>query len=259
MERLALKKRNIINMMRNGCSLPGFMAFVMQFYRWGKGNKRKEAVMKKYLSLAVIVCGLMLVAAPAMAVDCSTITNLGQLISTGCTIQDKVFSGFSYAPTNAVHDAAANINATDIFTAPGPGVDQHGWSFVYNNGTWAGGFTLSYTISVSPSSPLVYITSSKDQIFDGQTGTALPSVVDTQTFGVMNLSDIDNASQTQSLFYAPTKSVTTTSVVSVGSNGPASYQQNWFETTVGVPEPSMLLLLGFGFVSVAGLRRKFKK
>jgi hypothetical protein len=223
-----------------------------------RNNKGKEGGMKKHLSLAVIVCGLMLAAAPAMAVDCSTITTLDELISSGCTIQDKVFSNFSYSATNPL-DAAANIKASAVFNA-GPTTDQHGWTFTNANGLWsAGSFTLSYTISVAPGYPTVTIFQSIDQILDGAIGTALPSITDTQSVGTLTVNNLTAGNLTASLAYPGVTSVTTSSVATVGENGLQSYEQDWFEQTRAVPEPSMLLLLGFGLVSVAGFRKKFKK
>ena len=214
-----------------------------------------------------LLLGALLVSSPAMAQTTTTPSTLADLIADnalgGFQIQDKIFSDFVYTPTNTTHDAAANIAATPIFITLGPSQDQHGWSFNYKGGSWANDFSLSYKISVAPEYPIVFIVSSKDQIFGGQTGSALPSAVDTQSsgglLGVLNLDNLTGAGQTQSLFFSPVRFVTTSSVVSVGEHGMASYEQNWFETTVGVPEPSMLLLLGFGLVGIAGFKRNIKK
>jgi len=220
--------------------------------------------MKRLIGSVALAFGLLLTVAPAMAVDCSTITSLDQLIAGGCTIQDKIFSNFSYTTSNP-DNAATNILAHSVF-APAPPGDQHGWTFTHamvgSTTLWAPGtFTLTYRISVNPSFPTISIASSLDQIIDGRPGQSLPTVTDVQTpVGVtFSLNDLTTNNLTQFASYAPVNSITTTSSGSIGTNGMQSYEQDWFEAVSAVPEPTALLLLGLGIIGVVAFGRMVKK
>jgi len=85
---------------------------------------------------------------------CPNTDTLADLISkyssSACISQDKMFWGFSYAPTGTNSPPASQVMSSLIFQTS-PAVDIHGWSFT---GDWeqAGAnlasFTLSYEIQV---------------------------------------------------------------------------------------------------------------
>jgi hypothetical protein len=78
--------------------------------------------------------------------------------------------------------------------------------------------------------------------------------------GILNMNLLTTGGQTAQLIYPGTgvASVTTTSVATIPTGKFIdSYEQRFFET-VGVPEPSMLLLLGCGLLSLGLIRRRIK-
>jgi len=198
----------------------------------------------------------------AAPIACPTGVSLATLIAlptaganAGCQSQDKVFSDFTYS-TGAGGVSAANVMA-GLVLQTGGSTDIHGWNFIPSVGSWATGFTISFTISVAPGNPNLTIFASKDQIDTGFVPNGIV-MTDVQT-GVGTLKMVGIlGEETAQVLYPGITSITTTSTVIVPSgDGLLSYEQEWFETTAATaPEPAAMFLAGVGILGLSLLRRR---
>ena len=208
-----------------------------------------------FASLGVVV------AAP---IACPTGASLATLIAlpttgpnAGCQSQDKIFSNFTYSPlTGGV--SASNITAGLVFQQVGGNTDIHGWNFIPTVGSWATGFTLSFTISVAPGNPGTVIFASKDQIDSGLVPNNVV-MTDIQTgVGTLTTRGLTTAAETLQVSYPGLQSITTTSTATIaGGNGLLSFEQEWFESIgSSTPEPAAMFLVGTGILGLSLLRRR---
>jgi hypothetical protein len=222
--------------------------------------------MKGLSTLAVLLTVLFLPLSTASAaiVPCPGLTTLANLLTiasgagNGCLEQDKIFSNFAYSL--GATDAAL-VNASVVFSSGGPTTEIHGWVFA-RTGTWTTGFTLSYDIAVAPGNPLVSIFQAKDQANTG----AIPNttaIADTQTPNVgapyvISVNGGAAGNETAShLLASNAQSIHTSSAVVIpGGNLLVSYEQDWFESTSGVPEPGTwaIMLGGRALIAIGRFR-----
>ena len=193
----------------------------------------------------------------ASPILCASVTNLGQLLGAadGCTIQDKLFTDFTY--TGSV--PAAQVGASPVFSV-GPGSDLHGWIFSPSP-VWTSGFSLGYVISVLPGNPDVHIEASKLQINTGFSSGVMTT--ETQNGGALPTLNASSGTETSQVTFPLTDSISVLNTVTIPSGSRLiSLENDFLETTTSsVPEPLTTALLGGGLImlGLVGTRRKLPK
>jgi hypothetical protein len=221
--------------------------------------------MNKYTRLGLALGFLASVASLHAAAACTTDTTLAALIalgSTGCSIDDKLYSNFSYtpdagAPAASLVDAAVDENASVYLT---------GWTFTSATGSFNGDFTLGFTamviVSGPGSCPTCLIVSDTEQINSGTTapGPQKGSVALTPG-GIVNMNNILVANETGQVIYSPGVSEVTKLATIGGLSGSAplvSFESDIHESmgVSAVGEPPTGILLGAGLIGVGFLTRR---
>jgi hypothetical protein len=188
----------------------------------------------------------------AVPVACTTLPTLADLqaATDGCFIQDKLYSFGAGSYTGGGSIGAAQVNASVTFDPTDSG-QIHGWSFK-PVGLWSSDFSISYTISVSPDSPLAAIDASQLQALFGFSGS--PQVVMTENAGALPTLTATPGDETRLAIFNPVTSISVVNTATV-NDGRIVSVENLFRQTV-IPEPGTLLLVGMGAVALAALRAR---
>jgi hypothetical protein len=212
--------------------------------------------MKRLLLLTLTL--LVAVSVGSAAPLCTT-TSLDVLIgygSVGCTSQGLTFSNFAISDGNSFLNSSVQAQL-QAYSSGGQFFDN--WIFS-KTGTFTTGFTLSYTVTVTPGNALsiVQLVQTKDQINTGFTPNGItasdlePGVT---PFPIM-LKGTSPAEETfQSNPYG-LGSLTTTTTITVPAGNVLSYEQDF---TSESPEPVSFILIGSGLIGLAFLRRRMHK
>jgi len=230
--------------------------------------------MKKFLvgSVMTVLCSTAAWAAPIQSCDSLTTNTLAFLISlgsSGCQHQDKIFNNFAFVGAENTN----NIAVVHEFSGTvGGGLnDVHGWSFSLPGG-FATGFTLSYDITVDTNcltdpncgpafgifdSTFQRIYATVDQQQSGLTPNNT-AVTDTETIaGVLHTFGTNVGQETAQLTYTPVTTLHTSSQYTTsGGSLLQSWEQNFFETNVAIPEPATLAVCGGALVLLGFLKKR---
>ena len=208
---------------------------------------------KVWISVAMLL--LLTGSASAVPVDCNTLSTLAQYIgaSDGCFVQDKLFTGFTYSGGGSV--TAANVDVDVVFSIL-PTQDIHGFVFTPAAGSpvWTTGFTLGYTISISPPNLANSIDSAKIQGNFGNLPPNPASVTTTKSNGIVQT--VTFGSETDIDVFGGVQSLISSTVTTIPSGGFLISLEETYTQRAVVAEPPTMLLLGSALGALLFLSRR---
>lgn len=219
---------------------------------------------KTILSIAIALASVASVsAAPTCSVG--TLADYIALGSEGCTIGDKLFSGFVYAGTaggGATAVAASDIVVNPLVSATDPGIlfSSGGWTAF--NGQFVDS-TIAFDVSVLD--PSFSIVGAELTIAGGSLGVATGTVAETLVPPAVSMFADVNGTPHDSVSFGPRSTIHVLKdilVVAQAGSGLnfasiSAVEQRFNQTPGGeVPEPGSMALMGTALVAVGMIYRK---
>jgi PEP-CTERM motif len=122
-------------------------------------------------------------------------------------------------------------------------------------GAWTSSFALDYTITIDPPSPGTSITGASLAANFGFLAGNNAMAESTKSNG--SALDVAFGSDSDSAVFAGVQSLTSSTVATILTGGfILSLEEDYIQTIMAVPEPTILELLGIGLAGLAAFRRR---
>ena len=220
------------------------------------------------IGVAALVVAPAVQATPALCPASASLQDYLNM-SGGCTIEDKIFSDFSYSSSalgGATAIVASGITVDTIITPNDPGL-QFGANWAASSGQVSDS-SIGFTVTVIGGAALIE-DASIVQLGGTVVGTGTASVGEgicvgfncqntTFTLSTLNTTDRTLIQLGDHVIFSSTGQVRATKDIGVAGNssGFASVSLMADQFSETVPEPSSLVLLGSGLLGILGMRRK---